>query len=370
MDIKIKKGDLVNLLRWSQGIAEKKTTMQILANILLEAADKRLRVTATDLEVALTAETETENKVQGRWVINARHLYEIVREAPAEEIQLLRHEANGLKVVSGKAEFRMMGMNPDDFPALPTLQGKEEVVLDPEDLSEMIDNTFYAASNDETRYILNGLLFTLVKGTGGNQLRVVATDGHRLSYSERKVDPQWNLPKGILVPRKGIQELKKLLQEGTGDLLVTSDERGIRFRRGPVTLMVRLIEGEFPSYEQVIPSKTERVVSLDRSLLAGALKRASILSSSEGRGIRMGFSPNLLEISSAHPDAGETREELPIDYRGNRFEVAFNPRYFLDLLAVLEDEKVVLELKDDVSPCVVRSEFDKGFLALVMPMRL
>ena len=372
MDFKIKKGDFLNLLRWSQGIAEKRSTMMILSNLLLEASEKTLRITATDLEIVLTAEGELEGKGSQRWVVNARHLYEIVREAPAEELRLEKVEGNGLQVVSGKAVFKIVGMNPDDFPAVPRLSSKGEVALDPDDLSEMIEKTFYAVSTDETRYTLNGLYLAspIRPGDGPPLLRMVATDGHRLSYSERPVDNQWKLDKGILVPRKGIQELKKLLAEGAGELFVASDEKAIRFRRGPVTLLIRLIEGEFPAYEQVIPKNCDRIASVNRELLGGALRRASILASVEGRGVRLGFSPNLLEIQSSNPDLGETREELPIDYRGAQFEVAFNPRYLSDLLAVIEDEKAVLELKDDVSPCVIRSEFDKGFLSLVMPMRL
>lgn len=370
MGFKIRKGNFLSLLRWSQGVAEKRSTMAILSNLLLEAADRILRITATDLEMVLTSEGEIEGKGNDRWVVNARNLYELVREAPQEEIRLEKTDGNGLQITSGKAEFKMVGMNPDDFPQVPVLSSKGEIALDADDLSEVIEKTFYAVSTDETRYNLNGLYLTPITGQDGQVLRVVATDGHRLSYAERPVDKGWRLEKGILVPRKGVQELKRLLAEGTGELLVASDEKSIRFQRGTVSLLVRLIEGEFPAYEQVVPKGSDKIVSVGREVLAGALRRASILSSIEGRGVKLGFSPALLEIQCSNPDLGETREEVSIDYKGGKFEAAFNPRYLLDVLAVLEDEKVVLELKDDVSPCVIRSEFDKGFLSLIMPMRL
>ena len=368
MDFKIKKTDFLNLLRWTQGIAEKRSTMQILSNVLLEAADKCLKVTATDLEMALVTEGAIEGKGGLRLAVNSKHLYDIVREAPAEEIQLAKSDTLGVEVSSGKARFKIVGMNPDDYPQISQVNSKTEILMEADGLSEMVENTFYAVSTDETRYTLNGLYFTQGKAPG-NLLRVVATDGHRLSYSERPVE-KWKVDKGLLVPRKGIQELKKLLAEGSGELFFSHDEKTVRFRRGPVTLLVRLIEGEFPAYEQVIPQQLDRIASIERDLLVGAMRRASILASTEGRGVRFGFSNNLLEVTSSHPDVGETSEEIPADYKGSKFEVAFNPKYLLDVLSVLEDKKVVLELKDDVSPCVIRSEFDRNFLALVMPMRL
>ncbi len=234
----------------------------------------------------------------------------------------------------------------------------------------MIGKTYYAASTDETRYTLNGLY--LVKVPKGDKafFRVVATDGHRLSYTERETTTQWNLTKGIIIPRKGVAELKNLIGAGEGGLSVHIDEKAILFRKGKIALTVRLIEGDFPNYEQVIPKKVEKIVSVDRGALVGALRRASIMTSDQARGVRLAFSSSSLEVSASHPDLGEATEEILIDYKGGNFQVGFNPRYFLDVLSVLEDEKVVLELKDEVSPCVIRSEFDRGFLALVMPMRI
>lgn len=371
MELKIKKTNFLNLLRWSQGIVERKSTMLILSNLLIDVVSQKIKITATDLEVVLTAEGEVEGKGTGRWVVSARHLYELVREAPQEEIRLSSGDGFGLSLTSGKAEFRVVGMKPDDFPQLPTVSTKEEIPIDLDDLSEMIENTSYAVATDETRYNLNGLYLVGTQGKdNSNLLRMVATDGHRLSYSERPIGKKWKQEKGLLIPRKGVQELKKLVSEGTGELSVSHDDKAIQFSRSGVSLLVRLIEAEYPDYEQVIPKNSDRVVSVDRESIMGALKRASILASSEGRGVKLDFSSNLLKLTSSNPEMGETREEVLVDYKGQKFEVAFNPRYLVDVLSVLEDQKVVLELKDEVSPCVVRSEFDRGFLALVMPMRV
>ncbi|HSA60339.1 MAG TPA: DNA polymerase III subunit beta [bacterium] len=373
MELKIKKTDFLNLLKWSQGIVEKRGTMPILSNILLETGDKSsntLKVSATDLEIALVAEGGAEIKAPGRVVVNARNLYEIVKEAPEEIIHLSKKGDFGIEIASGKSRFRVVGMNPAEFPTLPQVASKEEVPFESDELEEMIGKTFYAASTDETRYTLNGLyLVRVAKGDKG-YLRVVATDGHRLAYADRETSAKLNLPKGIIIPRKGVSEIKNLIGTGEGNLSVSIDERAIVFHKGKVSLTIRLIEGEFPNYEQVIPKKSEKIVSVDRALLMGALRRASIMTSDQARGVRFNFGTGVVEVSASHPDLGEASEEIPIDYKGATFQVGFNPRYFLDVLSVLEDEKLILELKDEISPCVIRSEFDRGFLALVMPMRI
>ncbi len=370
MEFKIKKTDFLNLLKGPQGIVEKRGTMPILSNILLESVEKgELKVTATDLEISLIAEGAAEIRSPGKVVLNARNLYEIVKEAPDENILVTKRDAHGVEITSGKAKFRMVGMNPEEFPKLPQNARKDATPIDAEDLEEMIAKTFYATSSDETRYTLSGLYWVKVSKAGKSYLRLVATDGHRLAYDERE-SSKWNLPKGIIVPRKGIVELKSLLSSGAGDLFISVDERSIIFQKGKTTLIVRLVEGEFPSYEMVIPQSSDKIVSVDRALLTGALRRASIMTSDQVKGVRMSFGSGALEVSSSHPDLGEAREELAIDYKGANFQVGFNPRYFLDVLNAVEDEKVILELKDEVSACVVRSEFDRGFLALVMPMRI
>lgn len=373
MELKIKKTDFLNLLKWSQGIVEKRGTMPILSNLLLETGEKpanTLRISATDLEIALVAEGSAEIKAAGKVVVNARNLYEIVKEAPEEIIHLSKKGEFGIEIASGKSRFRVVGMNPSEFPTLPQVSSKDEIPIEADQLGEMIEKTFYAASSDETRYTLNGLYLVRVSKGAKAFLRVVATDGHRLAYDERETSAKWNLPKGIIIPRKGVAEMKNLIGSGEGNLSVAVDERAIVLRKGKVALTIRLIEGEFPNYEQVIPQKSEKMVSVDRALLMGALRRASIMTSDQARGVRFNFGSGLVEISASHPDLGEASEEIPIDYKGAVFQVGFNPRYFLDVLSILEDEKLILELKDEISPCIVRSEFDRGFLALVMPMRI
>ncbi len=370
MQIKLKKDVLSTLLKWGQGIAEKKGTLPILSHVLIEATGETLRISATDLEIAVVAETKAEIKVGGKIAVNARNLFDIVKEAPEESVSLVKKEDQSVEVVSGKSRFRLVGLNPEEFPSLPTVSSQEEIELESADLEEILGKTFYAASTEETRYTLNGVYLLRVSHGEQSYLRVVATDGHRLSYDERPVQKKWSLEKGIIIPRKGVSEIKNLLTGTEGNLKVSVDDKAILFKRGSVSLLIRLIEGEFPAYEQVIPKKTDKIVSVERGVFVGALRRMSLMTSGIGRGVKFGFSPAFLEMSVSNPDVGDAREEVPIDYKGGTFQIGFNPKYFLDVLSTLEDEKIVLELKDEVSPCVIRSEFDRGFLALIMPMRI
>lgn len=379
MEIKVQKNEFSKNLRWVQGIVEKKSTMPVLANVLLEAEGAALCVTATDLEVSVQVRCAAQVLKNGALLINARSLCDIVREAAEEEIHIKGEEAKGVRVLSGRSEFKVLGLSSSEFPNLPELKNRKLFDISAAELTEMIEKTSYAQSTDETRYILNGVYLERLKGeresTGQTTLRMVATDGHRLSYLDRKVSGEIPLEEGVVIPRKGLGLLKRLAEEvesgislsfGSKELVVL----GKTAEREGVTLFIRLIEGTFPKYGQVIPKKNDRLVSVPRDLLTGALKRASIIAEDRSRAVKLLLSPGHLEISSSNPDLGEVKEELDVDYKGESFQVGFNARYFLDVLNVVKDEKVILELGDELSPCVIRSEYDRDFLSLVMPMRL
>ncbi|MDO8461658.1 MAG: DNA polymerase III subunit beta [Deltaproteobacteria bacterium] len=369
MEFKTTKKEFLKALQWGLGIVERKTTMPILSNILLEGQGKKLKIAATDLETTAVVEANVEILKPGKIAINARNLYEVVKELPKEEISVEGEKSGWLELKSGKAKFKIVGMDPQEFPTLPVSKGPR-FKLESKVIHEMIEKTLYAVSTNETRLALNGIYLERVQEGAGSVLRMVATDGHRLSYVDREIKGEVKVDKGLILPRKGIVELKKLLEGGEGDLELGLEEKQIVAHRGDVSLFLRLVEGEFPDYKQVVPKKLERILTTSRESLVGALKRTALVSLDKSRGVSFSFSPGNLELSSSHPDFGEAREELPVEYRGESFRVGFNARYFLDVLSVLQDEKVVLELKDEVSPCVIRSEFDRGFLSLIMPMRL
>ena len=370
MEIKISRNELSKGLSLVQGIVERKTTMPILANVLLEAKGRGLIITATDLEVGVTSTMPAEVVKEGRVAVHARGLYDIVKELPDEPIHLNVGENQWVEILCGRAKFKIVGLSPEEFPALPKKGEGVTIKLEGELIREMIDKTAFAMSSDETRFNLNGIYLEQAKEGDNELLRMVATDGHRLSIVDREVKGKWKLPKGVIIPRKGIHELKRLVDNAEGLIDVSIDEKHVIASNKGTTLIIRLIDGQFPPYKQVLPSQTKRNIGVDRQTILQVLKRVSILSVDRSRGVRFSFSPKNLEVSTSNPDVGEAREELPINYKGEKFEIGFNARYFIDVLNVLPDEQAQLQMGDDTTPCILKSEKDKGFTHIVMPMRL
>lgn len=366
MEIKIMKEAFQKALALTQNVVEKKTTMPILANVLMEAENKQLKISATDLEVGLCIETAVEVFNPGKVTIFAKGLFDIIKELPSELVHLKLLENNWLSIKCGKAEFKIVGMKADEFPAIPTSKNENVYVEEREMLLDMIGKISNSMSTDETRYNLNGIF---VQSRGSN-LSFVSTDGHRLSVVERKSKSNWKVGKGVIIPRKGVLELKKLLDSYEGDFSIRVDEKNICVEKDNVVLVVRLIEGQFPPYEQVIPKDNMKIASVDKALFTSSLRRVVLMASDKTKGVSFSFSPGHLEISTSNPDFGEAREDLDISYKGETFKVGFNAKYFIDVLGSLDDEQVVLELKDDVSPCLIRSEYDKGLINVIMPMRM
>ncbi len=375
MELKIGVQDLATALGRSQGIVEKKSTMPILSHVLLEARKAgQVVVSATDLDLAVSSEHPCEVLKEGSLAVSARHLYEIVRALPEPSVTLKRAQNNYLEVKSGSAEFRIVGLPAEDFPALPRFDKVPFAPVDASLLLEMIERTFFAVSTDETRYNLNGVFFE----PGPSVLRLVATDGHRLSLAEKAVEATFGLKRGVILPKKGLAELKKLLSEAveSGEEKPEAKlgflENSAIFQRPGVVLVMRLIEGLFPDYKQVIPKAGEKVVKLSRNRFADTLRRVSLLSSDKAHAVKLDLGKGQLRVLSQNPDLGEAKEDVPVEYEGEPLKIGFNARYLIEVLAVLQSGDVVLELADDLSPGVLKGaeEKDQGFTAVVMPMRI
>ena len=375
MELKIGVPDLVKALGRSQGIVERKTTMPILSHVLVEARKAgQLIVSATDLDLAVSSEHGCEVLKEGSLAVSARYLYEIVRALPESSVSLKRAQNNYLEVRSGSAEFRIVGLPAEDFPALPRFDKVPFADIDAATLLEMIERTFFAVSTDETRYNLNGVFFE----PGQGALRLVATDGHRLSLAEKPIDASFGLKRGVILPKKGLAEVKKLLTEATEggeehpETKLGFLENSAIFRRPGVVLVMRLIEGLFPDYKQVIPKAGEKIVRLGRGRFSETLRRISLLSTDKAHAVKLDLSKGLVRVLSQNPDLGEAKEEVPVEYEGEPLKIGFNARYLTDVLAVLRSNDVILELADDLSPGVLRGadEGDQGFTAVVMPMRI
>ena len=370
MRVTIEREAILRALGRTQGVVDKRHSMAVLTNALLEAGDGKLDVIATDLEVSLRQSIAAKVIEPGRAAASARTLFEIVRESTSEEIQLRTLENQWVEVAYGRSNFKLMGINPDEHPGMPASvrNGAKaaRVQIDAGELAEMVRKTVFAVSTDDTRSNLAGVFLT--KGQKKGTLRMVATDGHRLALIERPTGA--TLTEGAILPRKGLAELGKLLPEESATVTLTISASEATIEVGDALLSLRLVEGTFPDYQKVIPESTPRELIVGRDELFQTLRRVSILSSERARGVRFKLESGSLAIVANNPDMGEASEELAVDYQGDSMEVGFNARYLLDVLGVLpEGSRVEIGLGDELSPGVVRGA-DEGYCYVVMPMRI
>ncbi len=371
MELTIQRDDLMEGLQKSQSVAEKRSSMPVLSNVLLEARDQQLHLTATNLEVSFTGSHNADIVKEGAVTIQARKFYEIVKELPFSEVRITEKENQWVNITSGSTEYNLVGLPADEFPQVTKHEDATWVEMDAPLLKEMIDKTIFAVSTEETRYNLSGIYFEKLDSEDPVALKLVATDGHRLSLIEKPLPEvtKFDFEKGVIIPRKGMQELSRLLEEG-GQVQVAFHENTAIFRKGESTLIMRLIDGDFPDYNTVIPKDCKRVLEIERSRFMEMLRRMSIISTDRYRGIRCKINPENMEIISNNPEIGDAREEIPITYQGEEMTIAFNPRYFMETLAVMRSKVISAKMIDESSACIISGEEDEGFSAVVMPMRL
>jgi DNA polymerase-3 subunit beta len=368
MEIKAKRGDFLATLYWTQSIVERRNTMPILANVLIEAVKNDIRVTATDLEVGVRGRVDGEVIKEGTITVNAKKLYEIIREVPDEQVQLKRLENEWVEIKSGKSVFKIVGMEAREFPQFPKFDSKGLSTTPASIIREMIERTIFSVSTDETRYSLNGVF---IEESDQGKVRMVATDGHRLAFDQRNLS-SLGLSKGVILPRKGLAELKKLLESGEDGVvsLGFKENMGLVIK-DKVELFMRLIEGDFPDYTKVIPKDNPNIAKIEHNEFLQAIRRVSILSSERYKGIKLEFKEDKVSISASNPDLGEAVEEIEAEYKGKPVAIGFNARYLIDVLAVLRgDGDVEIELKDELSPSIIRKGGDEGYIYVLMPMRL
>lgn len=370
MKMSLKTAELARALYRVQGIADKKSTMPILAHVLLNATSDSLVVSATDMDVGLSGTYEAKVFTPGAAAIPARQLYEIVKALNSETVELEKQENNWLELRAGASRFRLVGTAAEEFPALPTHEQTKSFTIAAAALMALIDRTVFCVSTDDNRHNLSGVY---CEAANSRLLRLVATDGHRLALAEQECDFDIPIEHGVIVPRKGFQELKRILADNAEKLthvdLGFSGNSGV-LRAGSVVLSTRLVEGQFPDYTQVIPKSSDKTARIGRLAFAEALRRVSLLSQGHAHGVRLQFSTDSVELVAEDPELGEAREQVPLTYQGEPLNIGFNARYLLDILALIEQEEVVFELTDDLSPAVLKPFAAKGFLAVVMPMRI
>jgi DNA polymerase-3 subunit beta len=367
--------ELLTGLQRVQGVVEKRNTMPILSNILLEAKPEGAEVVATDLEIGMRGLYKASVLQAGGVTVSARKLYEIIKELPEGEIELTSGDNNWTTIHAGKSQFKVVGLPSTDYPALPAIDREGLIPLTGAGLLELIRKTQFAAGDNDARYILNGLLVTLTTTEKKTTLRLVGTDGHRLAVAEQEVGKPGSkeAPREIkaIIPKKAAQEMRRLLEEGgDGEPLIGFTRNLMIFRKSGLLLTSRLMEGNYPNYQQVIPKESNRRVSLKRAELESALRRVSVLARDKANAVKLSFSPGTLTLYSSNPDYGEATEELPAKYDGEPLNTGFNARYLLDVFGVMDGETVSLQMDTPLSPCLIQEPESPGFKCVVMPIKI
>ncbi|MGE3978322.1 MAG: DNA polymerase III subunit beta [Nitrospira sp.] len=375
MKVRIERDELLTGLQRVQGVVEKRNTMPILSNILLEAKQDGVEIVATDLEIGMRGLYKGTILSPGGVTISARKLFEIVKELPPGDIELTATDNNWTTIQAGKSQFKIVGLPSSEYPALPTIEREGLTPLSGEGLLELIRKTLFAAGDNDARYILNGLLVTLVATDKKTSLRLVGTDGHRLAVAEQEVGKAGS--KGVpqemkaIIPKKAAHEIRHLLEEG-GDAepLIGFSKNLMIFRKSGLLLTSRLMEGNYPNYQQVIPKENGKKISVSRSELESALRRVSVLAKDKASAVKVSFASGMMTLFSSSPDYGEATEELPARYEGETINTGFNARYLLDVFSVMDGETLSLQMETPLSPCLIQEPESLGFKCVVMPIKV
>ena len=372
MELVVRKNELLRELQLFQGIVERKNTIPILANILIDAKDGEVRLLATDLEVALRSRCEATVLKAGSLALPAKKLYEIVRALPETDIRI-SEDKPGVRVAADRFDSRIQTLPHEDFPALPEPTGTARVTLSRDALRTMVAKTQFAITGEDTRYFLNGALFVIA----ASSMSLVATDGHRLALVTVPRDDggEGNASAEemkVILPKKTLLELGKLLAEGDGDVFYERGENHLFFEVGGRVLISRMIDGQFPAYERVIPQNNDKEINFDRDRLTSAIKRVALLSNERSRAVKVEIEKGKVDVTSSSSEFGEAKEQIPVEFTGEPLAISFNAQYVLDFLNVVETDSVLLSLKDEVSQAVMKPLGADGYdyAYVIMPMRI
>ncbi len=369
MKIKVQKEALQSLLSKIQNIVERKTSMQVLVHVLMVAKDSKLQIYATNLEVSLTSSIDAEIIEPGTVAIHAKSFFDLVRELPSTELVLEKIENSWLKLKQGPNNYKIAGVDPSEYPVFPEFKKEGFHQVDPQSLGEMIQKTIYSVANDEARFHLNGVYFEIK-----DQLcKMVSTDGHRLSYIERKLEAQTGaeFSTGVIIPKKGILEIKKLVETGSENMGLLLDGAQIVVQSDETVLLIRLIEGKYPNFEELIPKPTTPTLKLTKEALGSSLKRVALLTNQTSMGVTFNLDSKKIELLSSGSELGQAKENVEGAYTGDSLSVGYNAKYILDVLSVLkEDQNLNIFIENESSPTLIQPDDDSSYSCVVMPMRV
>ncbi len=366
MKIQVGRNELLSALQSVIGVVERRQTLPVLANFLLEAREDELIVVGTDLEMELVGRARVQNLAPGRVTVPARKLFDITRGLPEGAELTLEAGEDRVSVRSGKSRFSLASLNADEFPAMGAVTGGRELRLKRAELKNLIDKTQFAMAQQDVRYYLNGLLLDV----SPKRVRTVATDGHRLAFSELVRETGIKESFQVILPRKSVLELYRLLDASDEEVVLQLGQGQVQADIDVVKLTTKTIEGRFPDYERVIPENGDKKVQADREQLRRALARTAILSNEKFRGVRLQLSPAQLKLQTHNPEHEEAEEEIEVGYDGDALEIGFNVNYLMDALSAITGEQIILELKNSDSSGLIYEAGDASSKYVIMPMRL
>jgi DNA polymerase-3 subunit beta len=371
MEIRIDRDELYKAVSKVQTIIEKRSNMPILSMVLLNAGESDLHLSATDLEISFQQKIPAEVINPGSVTISGRKLFEILKECKNPKMHIREKENNWVFLTDDQVKFNLACLPSEEYPLFLEPEGVDLMEVDGSILKEMINKTIFSVTLEEAGFKLSGVFTEQVIQEGKVYLRMVSTDGHRLSLIEKEMaDVQkLKMDTGIMIPKKGMLELNKLAGEG-GPVQIGFKQNNCVARKENSLVVIRLLESKFPDYNAVVPKKSKSLVKVKREALLDGMKKMVILSSEAYRGVKISLEKNSIELVSINPDLGDAQESLEVEYKGDRVEAGFNARYFIDVLQAMESEFVDLGFIDNSSPCVIKGKEDIGFLGLIMPMRL
>ena len=366
MHITVKREELLKPLGIVAGVVERRQTLPILSNIMLRYNGKELALTGTDLEVEISAQISCKGGDNGEMTVPARKLHDICRALPNESSIDISLEKEKALIKSGKSRFRLLTMPATEFPAIETAQWDTKISLPQKKLRWLLEKTMFCMAQQDVRYYLNGLLFEV----SGQQLRAVATDGHRLSLAEVDISNSIDGEKHVILPRKGVQEMIRFLDDSDAEVHIHIGANHLRATLSGLTFTSKLIDGRFPDYNRVIPATQSKQLKVQRASFRETLNRAAILSNEKYRGVRFGLGNGLMTITAHNPEQEEAQEEVAIDYSGENMEIGFNVNYISEAVGALDNNEIEFCLNDPNSSCLLRVPGNTKHLYVVMPMRL
>lgn len=371
MKLVIERAVLIKALAPIQSVVERRGTIPILSNVKLEANNGELSLTATDMEIAIVERVKAEVGDKGATTVPAHMFWEIVRKLPdGSNVELKLNDAGKLSIKAGQSKFSLAALPVDDFPVMAEGDLDHTFTITPAECKALMEKTRFAISTEETRYYLNGVYLHAANNDGAAVLRAVATDGHRLARMEVALPDGAEKIPGVIIPRKTINELYKLVEEGGDKVDISMSETKIRFAIGNAVLVSKLIDGTFPDYERVIPTGNDKIMEVDGKAFSNAVDRVSVITSEKSRGIKLALSPSKLTLTASASEQGTATEEVAVSYGADNVEIGFNSRYLLDMMAQIEGEVAQFVFADSASPTIVRDPADVGALYVIMPMRV